>query len=129
MFGEIVIQRLEFRDTFHARTAGDQIQHLYEIDSEELLGDDVFYLYARIHFQNEDLLCVLVVNELHCSQSPILDMGCDRYCIRLDICYDFGVFLDGTFLNQFLIATLSGTIATVQMDRCVPVTEDLDFQM
>src|SRR5262249_36959278 len=102
-----------------------------EIDAGDLLRHAVLHLQARIHFEEVELACLDVVDELDRAGGTVADsapeshsgLGQSRACV-------VGKAGSRRLLDDFLIAPLRAATALAEGNDSAPaVAEELDFDV
>ena len=113
------------------RAIGDADLRLDEVDVGHGLGDRVFHLDARIHFDEVELAGLGVLQEFHGAGVAVFHRTADLQRVTAElVALRIGEERRRRALDHFLVATLHGAVALEQVHEiAVQIAQDLDFDV
>lgn len=129
-FDDVHFGRWKSVFAFDLLAGGDEDLFFDEVEVEEFFGHGVFYLDAGIHF-HEIEVAVFVEEEFDGAEAFVADgFACFDSGFAHLLAEFFGQYRGGGFFEEFLVASLDGTIAFAEVDDiAVLVAGDLDFDV
>src|SRR5881394_1235766 len=91
----------------------------------------MFNLDSRVHFDEEPLMSVQIVQKLYCAGVIVSNFASDEHRSVAQFANDvLGKPVAWRDLNDFLVPSLNGTVALMQVDNiAVLIAQDLHFDM
>ena len=113
------------------RAVRDADLRLDEVDVGHGLGDRVFHLDARVHFDEVELAGFGVLQEFHGAGVAVFHRAADLQRVAAEfVALRIGEERRRRALDHLLIATLHGAVALVEVHEvAVQVTQNLDFDV